>query len=234
MGGWGSSLGRAAVAHNIGRRVRGFKGRLPGRRIREEIPDARESRKLVAPRPVRRHSAAMAGKMVTQHTRAEVEGLLAALEGHADGVIEAAKLVSNKISEQEWHAYSAFRDRCDDFDTLAIVIEYRLKNLRGGRDAQLERQFEELQLFMLTATLQTSLHFLKILSQKNDLPLGSKDILLGELRSIYRVKQLLELDRYKTKISSRAAKDIETAEEILSLIIERAPSLLQLGVVEDA
>jgi hypothetical protein len=176
----------------------------------------------------------MAGKMVTQHTRAEVEGLLAALEGHADGVIEAAKLVSNKIAEQEWHAYSAFRDRCDDFDTLAIVIEYRLKNLRGGRDSQLERQFEELQLFMLTATLQTSLHFLKILSQKNDLPLGSKDILLGELRSIYRVKQLLELDRYKTKISSRAAKDIETAEEILSLIIERAPSLLQLGVVEDA
>lgn len=87
---------------------------------------------------------------------------------------------------------------------------------------------------MLTATLQTSLHFLRILSQKNDLPLGSKDILLGELRSIYRVKQLLELDRYKAKISSRAAKDIETAEEILSLIIERAPSLLQLGVAEDA
>ncbi len=230
----GSSLGRAAVAHNIGMQVRGFKRRSPNGRIREGIPDARESRKQVAPRRDRRHSPVMAGKMVTQHTRAEVEGLLAALEGHADGVIEAAKLVSNKINEQEWHAYSAFRDRCDDFDTLAIVIEYRLKNLRGGRDAQLERQFEELQLFMLTATLQTSLHFLRILSQKNDLPLGSKDILLGELRSIYRVKQLLELDRYKTKISSRAAKDIETAEEILSLIIERAPSLLQLGVVEDA
>jgi hypothetical protein len=177
----------------------------------------------------------MAVKTVTQqHTRAEVEGLLAALEGHADGVIEAAKLVSNKIAEQEWPAYSSFRDRCDDFDTLAIVIEYRLKNLRGGRDTQLERQFEELQLFMLTATLQTSLHFLRILSLKNELPLGSKDIFLGELRSIYRVKQLLQLDRYKTKISSRAEKDIETAEEILSVIIERAPSLLQLGVSEEA
>jgi hypothetical protein len=178
--------------------------------------------------------ARMAGTSVTQHTRQEVEGLLAALEGHADGVIAAAKLVSNKISEQEWHAYSEFRDRCDDFDTLAIVIEYRLKNLRGGRDPALERQFEELQLFMLTATLQTSLHFLKILAQKNELPLGSKDIFLGELRSIYRVKNLLELERFRTKISSRANKDIETAEEILSVIIERAPSLLQLGIAEDA
>ena len=170
----------------------------------------------------------MAGKSVTQHTRQEVEGLLAALEGHADGVIAAAKLVSNKISEQEWHAYSEFRDRCDDFDTLAIVIEYRLKNLRGGRDPALDRQFEELQLFMLTATLQTSLHFLRLLSTRNELPLGSKDIFLGELRSLYRVKQMLEMDRYKNKISSRVSKDIETAEEILSVIIERAPSLLQL------
>ncbi|MCM0018927.1 MAG: hypothetical protein NBV67_02945 [Tagaea sp.] len=176
----------------------------------------------------------MAAKTASVHTRKEVEGLLAALEGHADGVIAAAKHVTSKIAEQEWHAYSEFRDRCDDFDTLAIVIEYRLKNLRGGRDAALDRQFEELQLFMLTATLQTSLHFLKILAQKNELPLGSKDIFLGELRSIYRVKNLLELDRYKSKISSRAGKDIETAEEILSVIIDRAPSLLQLGIAEDA
>jgi hypothetical protein len=176
----------------------------------------------------------MAAKSASVHTRNEVEGLLAALEGHADGVIAAAKLVTSKISEQEWHAYSEFRDRCDDFDTLAIVIEYRLKNLRGGRDAALDMSFEELQLFMLTATLQTSLHFLKILAQKNDLPLGSKDIFLGELRSIYRVKNLLELDRYRSKISSRAGKDIETAEEILSVIIDRAPSLLQLGIAEDA
>jgi hypothetical protein len=72
------------------------------------------------------------------------------------------------------------------------------------------------------------------LAQKNELPLGSKDIFLGELRSIYRVKNLLELDRFKNRISSRAGKDIETAEEILSVIIERAPSLLQLGIAEDA
>jgi hypothetical protein len=176
----------------------------------------------------------MAGKSSGSHTRQEVEGLLSALEGNANSVIAAAKLASNTIAEQEWHAYSEFRDRCDDFDTLAIVIEYRLKNLRGGRDAALERTFEELQLFMLTATLQTSLHFLKILAQKNELPLGSKDIFQGELRSIYRVKNLLELDRFKSKISSRADKDIETAEEILSVIIERAPSLLQLGIAEDA
>ncbi|MCA3247234.1 MAG: hypothetical protein ING19_04435 [Azospirillum sp.] len=176
----------------------------------------------------------MGAKSASTHTRKEVEGLLSALEEHADGVIESAKRVSTSLAEQEWHAYSGFRSSCDDFDTLAIVIEYRLKNLRGGRDADLEKQFEELQLFMLTAALQASLHFLKILAQKNELPLGSKDIFLGELRSIYRVKNLLELDRFKTKISSRAGHDIETAEEILSVIIERAPSLLQLGVAEES
>jgi hypothetical protein len=87
---------------------------------------------------------------------------------------------------------------------------------------------------VLTATLQTSLHFLKILSIRNELPLGSKDIFLGELRNLYRAKQLLELDKYRSKVSARAVKDIETAEEILSVIIERAPNLLQLETVEAA
>jgi len=166
----------------------------------------------------------------TQHTRREVESLLSALEGHADNVISAAKDVSGALAEEEFGIYARFRAHCDDFDTLAIVIEYRLKNLRGGRDKALEAQFEELTLFMLSATLQTSLHFLKILANRNELPLGSKDIFLSELRSLYRVKQLLEMDRFKQKISARAARDIETAEEILGLIIERAPSLLQLEI----
>jgi hypothetical protein len=87
---------------------------------------------------------------------------------------------------------------------------------------------------VLTATLQTSLHFLKILSIRNELPLGSKDIFLGELGNLYRAKQLLELDKYRSKVSARAVKDIETAEEILSVIIERAPNLLQLETVEAA
>ena len=69
---------------------------------------------------------------------------------------------------------------------------------------------------------------------RNELPLGSKDIFLGELRNLYRVKQMLELDRYRQKVSSRAVKDIETAEEILGVIIDRAPSLLQLETGEAA
>ena len=162
------------------------------------------------------------------HTRRDVEKLLAALEGHADQVIAAAKEVSSALAQEEFGLYARFRGHCDDFDTLAIVIEYRLKALREGRDAALEKQFEELGVFMLTATLQTSLHFLKLLSTRNELPLGSKDIFLGELRSLYRVKQMLESEKYKRKISSRAVKDMETAEEILGVIIERAPSLLQL------
>jgi len=167
-------------------------------------------------------------RALTKHTRSEVEGLLGALEAHADKVIAAAKDVTKALAEEEFGIYARFRGHCDDFDTLAIVIEYRLKNLRGGRDKALEAQFEELTLFMLSATLQTSLHFLRILANRNELPLGSKDIFLSELRSLYRVKQLLEMERFRNKISSRAVKDIETAEEILGVIIERAPSLLQL------
>ena len=168
------------------------------------------------------------------HTRKDVQTLLAALETHADKVIAAAREASQALTKEEFGIYSRFRGHCDDFDTLAIVIEYRLKNLRTGRDTDLEKQFEELGIFMLTATLQTSLHFLKILSTRKELPLGSKDIFLGELRNLYRVKQMLELDKFRQKVSTRAVKDIETAEEILSVIIERAPSLLQLEADEAA
>jgi hypothetical protein len=168
------------------------------------------------------------------HTRKDIEKLFAALDAHADKVVDTAKEASQALANDEFGIYSRFRRHCDDFDTLAIVIEYRLKNLATGRDTALEKQFEELGIFVLTATLQTSLHFLKILSTRNELPLGSKDIFLGELRNLYRAKQMLELDKYRNKVSARAVKDIETAEEILSVIIERAPSLLQLEAVEAA
>ncbi len=162
------------------------------------------------------------------HTRKDVEILLSALDAHASRVIDTAKNATQALTKDEFGVYARFRRHCDDFDTLAIVIEYRLKNLSTGRDAALETQFEELGVFMLTATLQTSLHFLKILSARKELPLGSKDIFLGELRNLYRAKQMLELDRFRRNVSTRAVKDIETAEEILNVIIERAPSLLRL------
>jgi hypothetical protein len=164
--------------------------------------------------------------MSKQYSRGEVEQLLAALEHSATAVIKTAGLASAEAKKDKFQAYQEFKRRCDDFDTLSILIEHRLKNMKGGKEKDLEEKFEELTLFLLSATLTASLHFLRILSERDALPLGSRDLFMRELRNLHNANEKITDVRYSARIGERTKNDIKVAEEILSAIIDRAPALL--------
>ena len=167
--------------------------------------------------------------MASTYSRRDVDPLLEALDRSATEVIETARNAASDAKAENYQGYAAFKKKADDFDTLAILIEHRLKNLRLGRDKELEERFDELVLFMLSATITTSLHFLRILSERQALPLGSKELFAGELRSLHRANEKIAMDRFSQKLAPRTRTDMRIASEILSVILDRAPSLLDLG-----
>jgi hypothetical protein len=168
--------------------------------------------------------------MAKTYRRAEVEELLTALERNANAVVKAARVATADSRADKFEGYTVFRERCDDFDTLAILIEHRLKHIAGGRAEDLEQKFNELKIFMLTSTLKTSLHFLRVLSERDALPLGSRDIFLRELRNLHAVQTKMSASELAERLDPRTVADMKVAEEILNLILDRAPTLLDLGL----
>jgi hypothetical protein len=168
--------------------------------------------------------------MARVYKRPEVEELLAALQRSAEDVISHARRAADEVGKDSYEGYTRFREKAEDFETLAILIEYRLKNMGTARIEDLETKFTELNAYMLGATLTTSLHFLNLLSGQTHLPLGSRDMFLRELKSLHNAKEKLQGPKYAEQLNERTARDIKVAEEILSVIIDRAPNLLQLGV----
>lgn len=167
--------------------------------------------------------------MASTYSRRDVDPLLEALEKNATDVVESARNAASEARADKYQGYAEFKKKADDFDTLAILIEHRLKNLRLGRDKELDDRFEDMILFMLSATMTTSLHFLRILAEREALPLGSRELFAGELRSLHRAKDKLAAQRFADRISARTRADMRIAEEILNIILDRAPALLDLG-----
>ncbi len=156
----------------------------------------------------------------------KVREMLSALERVATRVVTAAQQAANEANDDKFKAYATFREYVDDFDTLAIVIEYKIRRLRDGKAAKLSEKFVELTGFMLSAIVTASLHFLRILAEKRELPLGARDVFMSELRSLYHAKERIESDRYAHLLTDRTKNDLVAAEQILEIVIERAPKLL--------
>lgn len=179
---------------------------------------------LVTPENVARQNEAQIAKL---------QEMLLALEQGATKVIMAAREASVDASEDKYHAYLHFREVVDDFDTLAIVIEYKLKRMRDEKAEALAEKFDELTAFMLSSIVAASLHFLRILSEKNELPLGARDVFKSELRSLYHAKDRIETERYVGRLNERTRADLVAAEQILEIVIEKAPKLLRFDDKED-
>lgn len=164
---------------------------------------------------------------------AKIREMLTALEQGATRVIMAARQASADASQDKYHAYLNFREVVDDFDTLAIVIEYKLKRMRDEKAEALSEKFDELTAFMLSSIVSASLHFLRILSEKTEMPLGARDVFKSELRSLYHAKDRIETDRYIGRLNDRTRADLIAAEQILEVVIEKAPRLLRFDDKED-
>lgn len=163
------------------------------------------------------------------YTRAEVQTLLAALERQAREAAVLAEVAQRDASKHSFAAYREFRNKVGEFQALVILIEGRLRNLVDHRGDDLRSDFERLDTVMLGLLVRASLSFFFVLSANPILPLGAREIFISELRSLHDAHEKLRRPDFAGRLGQDLERDLETASMILEEIIDKAPSLVNLG-----
>ncbi|MBC44641.1 MULTISPECIES: hypothetical protein [Thalassospira] len=162
--------------------------------------------------------------------RNEVEEFLSRLELRARKLIALADELEKHAGKSDVTGYRPFREEVDNFKALSLVIMERLNKLESHpKKEELEEQFHKLQVLMLRIVIKTSLKFFFIMSAKENLPLGAREMFQSELRTLYEAERMISDPRYISQLDASAKEDLDTAKSILEEIIEKAPALLNFS-----
>ncbi|MDG4721286.1 MULTISPECIES: hypothetical protein [Thalassospira] len=163
--------------------------------------------------------------------RTEVEEFLSRLELRARRLVALADNLEKTTDKMDVTGYRPFREEVDNFKALSLVISERLKKLeKHPKKEELEGQFHKLQVLMLRLVIKTSLKFFFVMSAKENLPLGAREMFQSELRTLFEAERMISDPRYISQLDESARDDLETAKSILEEIIEKAPALLNFGL----
>jgi len=158
------------------------------------------------------------------------EEFLSRLELRARKLIALADNLEKTTDKMDVTGYRPFREEVDNFKALSLVIKERMNKLESHpKKEELEGQFHKLQVLMLRLVIKTSLKFFFVMSAKENLPLGAREMFQSELRTLYEAERMISDPRYISQLDESARDDLETAKSILEEIIEKAPALLNFG-----
>ncbi|MBX2831642.1 MAG: hypothetical protein KTR23_10745 [Rhodospirillales bacterium] len=162
--------------------------------------------------------------------RDEVEEFLSRLELRARKLVALADELEKRAELSDITGYRPFREEVDNFKALSLVIMERLNKLeKHPKKEELESQFHKLQVVMLKIVIKTSLKFFHVMSAKENLPLGAREMFQSELRTLYEAERMISDPRYISQLDGSARDDLDRAKSILQEIIEKAPALLNFG-----
>lgn len=125
--------------------------------------------------------------------------------------------------------YNRCRDRASECWAFAVVIDRRLQGYEGADREPLLERYNRLAVDIWATLLKASLTFLTALSREPHLPLGSREVFVREIRTLHDTHRLLSAPRYADMLDTTMHKQRDKASRILTEIIARAPSLLDLG-----
>lgn len=167
--------------------------------------------------------------MPKQYTGKEVRSLLEALGDRANEVIGLAEQAQQQVAAATFEPYFKFRDKAQEFEAFAIIVNQRVNNVMTGQDEGYKGRFDDCVGNHFKMLVTGSLQFLFALSANVVLPLGSKEVFLSELRTLHNTRESLQQEKYAHLIDENTKSDLETAEMILNEIIDKAPAMLAFG-----
>ncbi|ABC20830.1 hypothetical protein [Rhodospirillum rubrum] len=113
---------------------------------------------------------------------------------------------------------------------FSIVIERRVEMLPDPqRRSEAKDRFDSLTVLIWSTLMDCSLKFLRSIAEEEHLPLGSREVFLHEIKTLYDAHKILTSERYRGKVEEETLHQQKAAERILNEIIERAPRLLDLS-----
>ncbi|MGC2856482.1 hypothetical protein ACM64Y_13495 [Novispirillum sp. DQ9] len=171
--------------------------------------------------------------MAASTPREEIEHFLHVLEKRirqlGDTVAAAADGLDPESPEISFADYVRSRDLSSECWAFSIVIERRLDDYQGPDKTKMRERFDDLTINIWSMLLSCSLYFLDSLSRREYLPIGSREIFVREIKTLYDAHKLLADPRYEHRITDTLRRQHHRAERILNEIIERAPALLNLA-----
>ena len=164
----------------------------------------------------------------TDDIRAEAKEFLRILEQRVSLLAESSEHLTKQLDHVQLDDYLAFRDVMSQCWTFSILIENRIARLESETVSELLEQFDELTVAIWSVLLGGALVFFKALADETYLPLGSREIFMGELKTLYDADHLLRQERYFSRVNKETLHCLDKSQKILLEIIERAPKLLKI------
>lgn len=165
--------------------------------------------------------------------RQQITQFIGSLKDRTDELDGWARHAEAAMSGEGFKTYLEFRDLVVECESFNEVIQRRLeKSEKEGGNPDLQSQLDELTARQLTLAIHASLKFLRYIAEKN-LPIGSRDVFIRELNDLHRMKKSLDNERLQGKVDEAALADQRKVEEILNVVIEKAPQLFSFDNLED-
>ena len=165
---------------------------------------------------------------MVEETERIAEEFLAALAERISMLIDMSDLPRQNPSVINFDDYRQFRDLMAECLSFLIIIERRIDETSEPKRSQLLDRFDELTVGIWSTLLEGALGFLKVIAEKEHLPIGTKYVFVQELKTLHDAEQILKQEKFSERVSDGIVRRRSTAVKILDQIIDRAPDLLKL------
>lgn len=152
--------------------------------------------------------------------------LLAALDRSLTTVNVAAEAARAGIRQRALAPYYDYRASLDEYEAIVLVIRNGIKEQSEVVAERTRRILLAREREVLALTIRSALDFFFSLSAIPNLSLGIRECFTQELRSLKSAERRVSSEIHRGAIPAALEGDLETAREILSEIMEKAPTLL--------
>jgi hypothetical protein len=181
-------------------------------------------KKPEAGKPAYRRPPTIGDRRRLRGANAELE-MLGRLGTQAQGILRFALTVEGDEDLRNFNDYLAFRGKISEFEAFCNVIESHLKDVVSERRQELEDRFYSLWSMIFRPSLRALTRFFDRLIEEQVLPLGGRDLLEAELRSLEGMRSILAAPRFNGVADQAVLNDLKKLEATISKLAEHATSL---------
>lgn len=163
----------------------------------------------------------------------EAERFVSALHSHARDVITFADHVEHTGGGNISKLNRDITRRFNEFINFSRMVNERLQENHTDRAYELNEEFHKLHTLAMRSFVQMSIRFCFLISAKSHLPIGSRELVQSELALMTKAKIALENSKIPQHMMDEIMPLVDLAEEILTEVRLRAPSLVELGTEDD-
>jgi hypothetical protein len=130
------------------------------------------------------------------------------------------------IARHSFSPYYAYRAAIDQYEALYVTIESKIRRLPSSSQVPYAQRLLGFERRLLSLTIKAAFAYFFALSAIPILPIGIRELFMRELRELREARERLHAPEHADQLPEDLEMDLDTAEEILIEVMEKAPSLL--------